>query len=71
MVPPLKDLITPDPKDPALEKCGSKVEQLKVFNSYYLNKMQDSKKNNTIDFRSPNFIKFFDLDAVSYLRNFL
>jgi hypothetical protein len=64
VTPPMPSFVTPNASDPALKKCNATIEHLKIFNTYYLNKMQDFKNDNTIDFQNATFLDFFDADAV-------
>jgi len=45
--------------------CKVSTAALKIFNTFVLNKQQDMKKNNSIDFTNPKLIKAFGKDAVS------
>jgi len=44
--------------------CKVNSGALKIFNSYTLNKQQEMKKNNTIDFSNSKLTKAFGKDAV-------
>jgi len=58
---PPASLITFDKAD---KTCKVNSGALKIFNSYTLNKQQDIKKNNTIDFSNSKLTKAFGKDAV-------
>jgi len=47
--------------------CRVNTQALKVFNTFNLNKQQESKKNNTLDFLNLKSSKTFAKDAVRAL----
>jgi len=48
--------------------CRVSAAALKIFNSYTLNKQQDMKKNNTLDFKSSKLAKAYAKDAVRQVK---
>jgi len=61
---PPASLLNFDKKD---KTCKVNAGALKIFNSYTLNKQQDIKKNNAIDFSNSKLTKAFGKDAVRKL----
>jgi len=59
---------TPSPlivtEKPDTTGCKANVGNLKVFNSYLMNKLQDLKMNNTIDFTNTKITKTLGSAAV-------
>jgi len=47
--------------------CKESSTALKIFNTFVLNKQQDIKKNNALDFTNSKLIKAFGKDAVRKL----
>jgi len=52
------------PFNKADKACKVNVGSLKIFNYFTLNKQQDTKKGNTLDFTNSKLTKAFGKDAV-------